>query len=240
MSAQNLIAKLQRRDFLTADEEQHLGELLEPPRTVPAGVELVRAGDRPTQSTLLLSGYMGRIVVGPGGERQFTQLNLSGDFLDLHSFLMKQMDHGVVALTDCVVATTPHAKLRRLTETQPHLTRMLWLETVIDAAIHRQWLYGMGRQDAVSRAAHLICELALRSQAAELGGPEGFDMPLTQTVLADVLGVTAVHANRSLMSLRRGGLIEQNGPRLVVLDWHGLAAQGQFDPAYLRLEREPI
>lgn len=240
MPAHTLIAKLRRRDTISAGEAAELVRILDPPRSVKSGTQLVRAGERPHQSTLLLSGYMGRLVTGAAGERMFTQLHLSGDFLDLHSFLMKQMDHGVVALTDCVVSSASHADLRRLTEKEPHLARLLWLETIIDAAIHRQWLFSLGRQEAVARAAHLVCELAVRSEAAGIGSAAAFEMPLTQAVLADVMGVTAVHANRSLMALRKAGLIDKAGADLTILDWPGLAALAEFDPSYLRLHREPV
>lgn len=240
MSVDHLIAKLKRRDEVSAAEARYLEGVLEPPRRVPRGGEIVRAGERPGQSTLLVEGFCSRFVGGPTGARQITQVNLAGDFLDLHSFLMKQMDHGVVALTDCVVMSASHARLRRMTEEQPHLTRLLWLETVIDAAIHRQWLYGLGRLEAQARTAHLICELALRSRAAGLGGPEAFIMPFTQPELADILGITAVHANRSMMTLRRAGLIERTGVQITVLDWDGLVELGEFDPAYLRLYKETV
>jgi CRP-like cAMP-binding protein len=240
MSFDQLVAKLNRRDELSATEEAYLKGLMDPPRRVPRGAEIVRAGERPGHSTLLLEGFCSRFVSGSSGARQITQVNLAGDFLDLHSFLMKQMDHGVVALSDCVVMSAPHVKLRQMTEEQPHLTRMLWLETIIDAAIHRQWLYGLGRLEAQARTAHLICELALRSRAAGAGGPEGFAMPFTQVELADILGITAVHANRSMMTLRRAGLIERTGTQLAILDWDGLVELGEFDDAYLRLHREPV
>lgn len=240
MSVDHLIAKLARRDELSSAEVGYLSGLLDPPRRIARGAELIRAGERPGHSTLLVEGFCSRFVSGPAGARQITQVNLAGDFLDLHSFLMKQMDHGVTALTDCVVMSAPHAKLRKMTEEQPHLTRLLWLETIIDAAIHRQWLYGLGRLEAQARAAHLICELALRSRAAGRGGPEGFTMPFTQLELADILGITSVHANRSMMTLRRAGLIERSGQEMIVLDWDGLVELGEFDQAYLRLHREPV
>ncbi|WP_369061896.1 Crp/Fnr family transcriptional regulator [Caulobacter sp. 73W] len=240
MSVDHLIAKLRRRDDIAPSEAQYLQGLLDPPRRVSRGAEIVRAGERPGHSTLLVDGFCSRIVTGPTGARQITQVNIGGDFLDLHSFLMKQMDHGCVALTDCTIMAAPHAKLRRMTDEQPHLTRLLWLETVIDAAIHRQWLYGLGRLEAQARTAHLMCELALRSRAAGLGGPEGFPMPFTQPELADILGITPVHANRSMMTLRRAGLIERTGMQVIIIDWDGLAELGEFDPAYLRLYREPV
>ncbi|HWW27568.1 MAG TPA: Crp/Fnr family transcriptional regulator [Caulobacter sp.] len=235
-----LVLKMSRRDDVSAEERRALEDLLEPERHVAAGASIIKPGDRPTSSTLLLSGYAARYSFLEDGGRQLTELNLAGDFIDLHSFLMKQMDHGVLALSDCVIAGAPHVALRRITEEHPHLTRLLWLETVIDAAIHRQWLVAMGRQNAISRLAHLICEIYLRLEAAGLAEAHEFSIPLTQTDLSDMLGVTAVHVNRVLKDLRGLSLIEWKGARVEILDWGRLCHLAQFDGAYLRLQREPV
>lgn len=205
-----------------------------------AGSLIIRPGDRPVHSTFLVSGLCARYSLTVAGERQFTEISVPGDFIDLHSLLMKQMDHGIMALSDCVVAPAQHGDLRRLTELHPHLTRLLWLETVIDGAIHRQWLVAMGRQNAASRLAHLICELYLRLEAGGQAEDHHFTVPLTQTVLGDILGLTPVHVNRVMMELRHQGLIEWKGAQVVILDWDRLATFAEFDPIYLRLRRDPV
>lgn len=235
-----LVQKLSRRDDLSTDERQALGALLGPERHVPAGNLIVEPGDRPNYSTFLVSGFCARYSLTLGGDRQFTELNVPGDFIDLHSLLMKQMDHGVMALSDCVVAPAQHGDLRRLTEHCPHLTRMLWLETVVDGAIHRQWLVTMGRQNAASRLAHLICELYMRLEAAGHAQDHRFTVPLTQADLGDVLGLTPVHVNRVMMDLRHQGLIEWKGSQVAILDWDKLVVFAEFDPTYLRLRRDPV
>ena len=235
-----LIQKLSRRDDLSADERAALGGLLGVERRVAAGSLIIRPGDRPEHSTLLVSGFCARYSITVGGDRQFTEVNVPGDFIDLHSLLMKQMDHGIIALSDCTVAPARHGDLRRLTEQHPHLTRMLWLETVIDGAIHRQWLVTMGRQNAASRLAHLICELYLRLEAAGQAQDHRFTAQLTQTDLGDILGLTPVHVNRVMMELRHQGLIEWKGAQVAILDWDRLVTFAEFDPIYLRLRRDPI
>jgi CRP-like cAMP-binding protein len=235
-----LISKLSRRDDLSDLERRVLITLPSQERTAPVGHDLIRAGDRPDVSTLVIDGICARYSTLASGGRQFTEINLAGDFIDLHSFLMKQMDHGVVALTACRVVTVPHVQLRRLSEEQPHLTRLLWLETVVDAAIHRQWLLAMGRQSALGRMAHLVCELYLRSEAAGLAARHTMDLPLTQQELADVLGISAVHVNRTLMDLRARGLVTWLNGRLEIHDWSGLADLAEFEPTYLRLVKEPV
>ncbi|PXA89410.1 Crp/Fnr family transcriptional regulator [Caulobacter sp. D4A] len=235
-----LIEKMARRDVISPIEREALAGLLGPTRRVAAGKALVEPGDRPDFSTFVVSGFCARFTLTPTGGRQLTEINIGGDFVDLHSLLMRQMDHGVVALADCVVAPAAHEDLRRLSEQQPHLMRLLWLETVVDAAIHRQWLVALGQQNAASRLAHLICELYLRLEAAGIARNFGFVLPMTQVDLGDVLGLTQVHVNRVLMDLRRQGLVDWKAGHMTINDWESLARLGQFDPAYLRLQNDPV
>ena len=160
-----LVDKLALRDRLSPEEIAALDKVLGPPREVRSGADFVQRHGHPTHSTLLISGFAARHVSLADGGRQITEINVDGDFVDLHSLLMKQMDHGVQALTDCVIAQAPHAELIALTENHPHLARLLWLDTLIDAAIHRQWLAVIGRRSGLGGLAHLLCELicALRS-----------------------------------------------------------------------------
>ncbi|RZJ81070.1 MAG: Crp/Fnr family transcriptional regulator, partial [Brevundimonas sp.] len=169
-----------------------------------------------------------------------TELNLTGDFIDLHSLLMKHMDHGIVALTDCVIAHASHADLKRLTGDFPHLARLLWLDTVIDAAIHRQWLVAMGRRSALGHLSHLLCELYLRLEV--VGQTDGyvFELPLSQAVLGDALGLSTVHVNRLIGELRGERVITWSGPRVEILRWDRLVEIAEFDPTYLRLQSEPV
>lgn len=236
----SLIEKLQRRDALGPEEREALRDVLGAPRAVAAGTDIVREGDRPDHSTLLTSGFTARYSTLADGGRQITQLNVSGDFIDLHSFVMKQMDHGVVALSDCVIAPAPHTALRRLSDHHSHLTRVLWLDTVIDAAIHRQWIASMGRRTALAHLAHLICELYKRLEVVKLAGDCTFDLPLSQAVIADVLGQSTVHVNRVIAELRAMELLSWTHGHVEILDWERLAALAEFDNTYLRLQSEPV
>lgn len=153
---------------------------------------------------------------------------------------MKQMDHGVVALTDCVTANAPHIRLiGAITERHPHLGRLLWLDTIIDAAIHRQWLVAMGRRSGLGHLAHLVCELYLRLQAVGQTGDLSFDLPLTQNVLGDALGLSAVHVSRLISELRAEGVVQWSGGRIDILDWRRLADR-RVRPRILRLQSEPV
>jgi CRP-like cAMP-binding protein len=238
--ADELIQKLARRDVLSAEERTWLASLVGPTKNYPAGTALVREHERLHESTLLVSGIAARYAVLRDGMRQITALHVAGDFIDLHSLLLKVMDHAIDALTDCTVVQVPHQKLVETTERFPHLSRVLWLDTVIDGATHRRWMTAMGRQDGAARLAHLLCELYLRLQQVGLASDEEFDLPLTQAVLGDVLGLSTVHVNRLIALLRRSGLISWSGRRVAILDWEGLADLAEFDPTYLRLQQEPV
>jgi CRP-like cAMP-binding protein len=235
-----LVEKLSLRDRISPDEIEALQKALEPPKTIAAGSDIVREHTRPLHSTLLISGFSARYSTLEDGARQITEINVPGDFIDLHSLLMKQMDHGVVALTECVVAEAPHSGLIDITERHPHLGRLLWLDTIIDAAIHRQWLVAMGRRSGLGHLAHLVCELYLRLQAVGQTGDLTFELPLTQAVLGDALGLSTVHVSRLISELRGEGLINWSGGRIDILDWRRLAEIAEFDPTYLRLQSDPV
>jgi CRP-like cAMP-binding protein len=234
-----LILKLERRDRLSPEERRLVEDIPARVLTFAAGDEMVREGDRPAVSTLILDGWAGRAKYLPGGRRSIIALHHSGDFVDLHSFLLKPIDHSVVALTACRVAQTPHERLHEVTERFPHLTRLLWLDTLVDAAVHREWIATVARRNAASRLAHLFCELFLRLQAVERTDGLRFELPLSQEILSDILGLSLVHVNRSLQDIRARGLLTWKSPRVRILDWDGLAELAAYDPAYLNLSAEP-
>jgi CRP-like cAMP-binding protein len=239
-SAAALIAKLERRDRLSLTEKAAMGDVLDAPRRYVSDSILCQPGDRPSRCSLLISGLTARYSLLSDGSRSFTQINLSGDFIDLHSLLMKQMDHGIIALTDVVAASARHEEIIRLADAYPHLGRLLWLETVVDGAIHREWLHRMATQHALGRMAHLFCELDARFKLVGLSTDDSYDLPITQHDLAAFLGLSAVHVNRTLMELRRLGLILWQGGRLVIVDHARLCDFAEFDPTYLRLDRAPV
>ena len=191
-------------------------------------------------STILLRGWTARAKDTESGQRQITEINLPGDFIDLHSFTLKSLDHDVVALTPCEVVAVPHQKLEQITVKLPHLTRVYWFSTNLDAAIHREWMLSAGRRSAIGRVAHLLCELLVRLQITGSTHEDGYDFPLTQMQLADCLGLTAVHVNRTLQDLRKRGLIELKDKRLRILDLAELQRVAEFDPGYLYLEEAPL
>jgi CRP-like cAMP-binding protein len=234
-----LLLKLEHHDVLSPEEKRVLEGMVSRVRDFRADEDIVRQGSRLTDSNLLLDGFAARYKILMNGRRQITALHVIGDFVDLHSHLLKKLDHGVIALTPCQVAVVPHDNIRRITESHPHLARLLWLSTLIDSATHREWLVAMGRRSALGHFAHLICELFLRLQAVQRTDGLSFQLPVTQAELGDTLGISTVHVNRVVQELRNERLITWQGEAVTILDWERLMQAADFDPTYLYLEREP-
>lgn len=236
-----LYRELELRDRLSEDERLALANSVSEIKMVPAGVDIVRQGDRTNVSTLLLSGMVTRYAQLNDGQRQITALHVPGDFVDLHSFPLKLMDHSVATLVPSRFAYFPHAALERITEQYPHLTRLLWMLTLIDGARHRQWLAAMGALPALERTAHIICELAMRLSYDGIHPPKSFLLPLTQTELSEMLGLSLVHTNRTIQTLRARELLQwdHDTDKLTILDWTRLVALGKFEPGFLHFEKIP-
>jgi CRP-like cAMP-binding protein len=233
-----LILQLEQRDSLSDVERQALASVILRTRTCRTGEVMVREDDEISESTLLLEGFAARTKTLRDGKRQITSVHVSGDFVDLHAFLLKKIDHSIEALTPCTIAAVPHKELERITEQFPHLTRLLWLSTVIDAAIHRTWIVAMGRRSSVAQMAHFICEMYLRLVVPGPTPHWRFRLPLTQTELGDILGLSSVHVNRVIQDLRGRGLLTWQDQAVTINDWDRLAGLAEFDPTYLSLRKE--
>lgn len=234
-----LLLKLRARDQVSEAEEATLREALGQIKDFAADQVVIRAFQDLSVSVLLLDGFMCRFKDLRDGGRQISELHVPGDFVDLHGFTLKSLDHNIGTLTPCRIAEFPHERLKAITEEHPHLTRLLWLSTNIDAAIHREWELSLGRRSALSRLAHLFCELHLRLDVIGFTDGLTYHLPLTQADLAECLGLTSVHINRTLKELRETGVVEFRGGRVSINDWPRLREIAEFDPRYLNLERKP-
>jgi CRP-like cAMP-binding protein len=238
-AAETLLLKLRVRDVVSAEEEEVLRASIAEIRDHPAGRAIVRSGMTLSASTLLVDGLVCRYKDLADGQRQIMELHVAGDFVDLHGFLLKRLDHNVGTLTPVRIALVPHDAIRGITETHPHLGRMLWFSTLLDASIHREKILSIGRRSAVARIAHIFCELLVRLRLVGLADETGYSLPLTQADLADVTGLTSVHVNRMLKKLRDEKLLTFRGGRVEIGDWEALQRVAEFDPTYLHLERRP-
>jgi CRP-like cAMP-binding protein len=231
------LAKLRARDEVGTAEEAAIRAAIAEYREYPADHRFIRVRQELDHSTLLVEGWACRYKDVRNGQRQISELHVAGDFVDLHSFTLKHLDHDVMTLTPTRVAIVPHENLRTITEQFPHLTRLYWFNTNLDAAIHREWEVSLGRRTALARVATLLCELRARLEVVGLADEHGFDLPLTQGDLADCLGLTNIHVNRMLKELREQGVVEVQQGRVSIRDLAALRRIGEFDPTYLYLDR---
>jgi len=234
------LKKLRKRTEISPEEERVLRSLIVESRRIPADRILIRAGEELTNSVFLLDGWMARSKDMATGERQVTELHITGDFPDLHGFTLKRLDHDIVTLSECTIGLVPHERLLEVTRDYPHLTRVFWFSTNVDAAITRELALSLGQRSAIARMAHLFCELYVRLDVVGRTKGNRYEFPLTQRELSECLGLTVVHVNRTLQELRRKGLVEFENRHLTILDRLGLEGIAEFDPNYLYLERRPV
>lgn len=232
-----LIRGLERIAELSDAEREVLQALPLRVRSVAKGEEIVRENDRPDRCCLLLDGMLHRYKLLPEGTRSIVAFHIPGDIPDLQSLHLATMDHALGALVPSRVAFIPHAALLDVAREHPNIGAALWRSTLVDSAIHRQWVIGLGARPAYQRIAHLFCEMYVRMKAVGIAEPDGFMLPITQTDLGDATGLSTVHTNRSVQELRGAKLIRWERGFLRVLDWQGLRQAGGFDPTYLHLKR---
>jgi len=229
-----LTRNLARFTYLDDADRQAISDL--PVRIVEigAGSHLVREKDRITECCLLLSGYAFRYKLAVGS-RQIVSFHLSGDVLDLQHIVLAKADHGLQTLTEATVAWVPITALKALIKERPRIGEALWRDTLIDASIFREWVLNVGQRDAKSRIAHMLCEFAVRREAAGLGSPERFELPMSQEHIADATGLTPIHVNRMLMALTKDGVVERDKRKVKIIDWDRLRRIADFDIEYLHM-----
>jgi CRP-like cAMP-binding protein len=181
----------------------------------------------------MLDGWACRYKMLPDGGRQIVAFMLPGDFGDCHIAVLREMDHNIVTLTKSRVASLPQAQMEALIQIRPAITQAFWWSQLVDQSVLRSWIVSMGRRNSVERVAHLMCELYIRMHNIGLSTGDRCEMPLTQLVLSDALGLTPVHLNRVLRDLKRAGVMEIKGGSLVLLDPAKLARIAGFDDNYL-------
>lgn len=230
---------LRNRTAELSDEERRgLEGAISHTQTFAAGHIVVRQGLPVNISTLLVDGFMTRHVDALDGRRHLVAVHVPGDFVDLHAYALKKLDHDVGALTDVTVAIFEHSALERLQEADARLTRRLWFLTLIDASMHRQWIYRLASLNAIQRVAHFVCEMNARLLAIGASDGNTFALPMTQSDIGEVCGLTNVHVNRVLRELRELGLCHVRSSQVHITDVKGLAAKALFSPDYLYLNAQ--
>jgi len=172
----------------------------------------------------------------PDGGRQILSFHVPGDIPDLQSLHLRVMDHGLATAIQSTVGFIPHDALRTLCHAHPPLADKFWRDTLIDAAIFREWIVNVGSREAPSRIAHILCEVFLKLQAVGLTNGNSFEFPITQGEIGDATGLSTVHVNRSIQKLRADKLISIEKGRCTIWDWERLKRAATFDPTYLHLK----
>jgi CRP-like cAMP-binding protein len=233
-----LIRRLENIVSLSDDEKAAFESLPMQVMDIRTDQDVVREGDRPTRSCLLVEGFACMYKMSEKGKRQIMAFYVAGDIPDLQSLHLTVMDASLSTITPCKMGFIQHEALRAMCDQYPRIARALWRETLIDAAIFREWVMNVGRREAYARMAHVLCELVTRSRAVGLAQDDTYEIPMTQNEFADALGISTVHVNRTLQEMRADGLILLKGSKLTIPDWDKLTEAGEFDPTYLHLEQK--
>jgi CRP-like cAMP-binding protein len=230
-----MVRKLSARSPLSEADRQAILALPHVVRTLEASSYTVREGDPPIHCQLLLSGYAYRQKLTGDGARQILAVHIPGDMLDLQNLFLEVSDHNVQMLVRGDVVFIPRPDIQQLARDFPAVGHAMFIDTLIDASVFREWVVNVGRRDSRSRLAHLLCEFGIRLEAAGLTEGEGYELPMTQEQLADAVGLTSVHVNRTLKALAAEGLIERNKRNVSFPDLKRMRQVGDFSERYLHL-----
>jgi CRP-like cAMP-binding protein len=224
---------LRTHHTLTAEDEDAIKALPYKPRKLEAQSYTMREGDRPDKCAVLVTGYAFRHKLTGDGERQILSIHIPGEALDFQNLFLGESDHNVQMLTRGDVVEVPSPAIEQLVLDYPNLGRAILINTLVDASIFREWVLNIGRRDARSRIAHLLCEFSYRLALQDLDTSGVYELPMTQEQLADATGLTAVHVNRVLKALEAEGLIQRTRRIISFPNWQQLRDVGDFNPRYL-------
>lgn len=228
-----LAARLNALIPLSTEEAAAVNVLRGRIRQLSPGEVVVSENERPEQSSVLVSGFLARHRSASDGRRQIVSLCVPGELCDIQCLQLNAMDHTISAVTSAIVMSFSHHHLRGLAARYPDMMARLWRETLLNAALHRRWVFMLGRCDAFERMAHFLCEMEFRLAAVGLSDGRRFELPLTQAQLADALGITPVHVNRVLQEMRSRRLITYRMNVVEILHKKALTDACDFTPAYL-------
>ncbi len=227
------VHKLLRQTRLSSIDQQQLAALPVQIRELPAQAIILREGDHASVCPILLSGIAYRYKIAADGGRQIVSLRIPGDPLDFQSLYLRTIDHHMQSLTPVTLALVPLPALEKLAETKPSIARAILIDILIEASIGREWQLNIGRRQALPRLAHFLCEYVHRNRLIFPQIDQEVDIPITQEQLADILGLTPVHVNRTLKTLEQAGAVVRSKRRLTTRDLSALERLADYSPLYL-------
>ncbi|HEX8300783.1 Crp/Fnr family transcriptional regulator [Sphingomonas sp.] len=231
-----LVRNLQLRSELSGEDCAAILALPTFVRTLEAGTYLVREAEPVVNCAVLMSGFAYRHKLTGDGTRQIVSLHIPGDALDFQNLFLDVSDHNVQMLTRGDVAYIPRTDVQQLTRSNTSIAHAILVKILVEASVFREWVLNVGRRDARTRVAHLLCELGVRLDAEGLAEEYGYELPMTQEQLGDAVGLTPVHVNRTLKTLEREGLISRTKRSVGFPNWSALRSAGDFNQRYLHLE----
>lgn len=231
-----LIRRLRTTSAVDDEDVKTICSLAIDLRVLAPGEHVVRDGQRPTACCLLADGFCIRSKTTWEGRRQILSIHIPGEIPDLQSLYLQVMDHDLVTLTECRLGFIPHAALKDMVRRRPNVVEVLWRDTLIDAAMFRDWIVNVGQRPAASRLAHIVVELRARLKVIGRGEGKRIDIPLTQEQIGEAMGITPIHANRIIKQLREEGVVEFHRGHVTILDASKLAELAHFDDRYLHLK----
>lgn len=232
---QLLLDVLELRSTLSGDDRQAVLALPHSMKSLAPGTYVVREGEPPTGCGVLVAGFAYRQKLTGDGGRQILSIHIPGDALDFQNIFLNTADHSVQMLTGGHVALIPRADIQKIARSSASIGHAILLNILVDASIFREWILNVGRRDAKSRLAHVLCELAVRLDAHGLADDMGYHLPMTQAELADALGLTPVHLNRVIRGLEADGLIVRSKRDVTFPDWERMRDLADFNDRYLHL-----
>jgi CRP-like cAMP-binding protein len=228
-----LIERLRISSAIADEDIEEIEALPIVVRHVPAETAVVRDGERAIDCCLIADGFCARSKTIANGKRQILSIHIPGEIPDLMSLFLHVMDHDLATLTPSTLGFISHETLRKLHRRRPVVAEMFWRDTLIDAAMFREWIVNVGQRPAPARLAHVMIELRERLRIIGRLDGNNFEMPLTQEQIGEALGITAVHANRVIKQLRQDGIVEFQRGRVTVLDERKFLELADFDGRYL-------
>ncbi len=237
---QILIRKLREHSRLTADDVAAINALSHSVRELKPDEDLIRQGDDPSVSAVVVSGMVARYHLLENGARQYLSFHMAGDMPDSQALFIDKMDHAVCAIGSAMIASVAHRDLMALFKRRPTVAFAIWRETLIDASIFREAITNNSARPLSARMAHLFCELFYRAIASGLTDGNTLVVPISLVQLGEALGMSIASVNRTLHDLRVSRTMSFRRGQLHVGDWNRMKKIAQFKPDYLHQKTPPL
>lgn len=226
------LSQLQLHGGLQPEEETAVRSLKLEERRVGARVEIFNNQRNCDSVCILLKGMAAESKTLSTGKRQILFFHVPGDVLTIRGAMSGRVDSDVSTLDPCTLGVTERSRFLELLFNNPGVARALWRKAAAESAVLRNRIVSLGRRSSEARLGHLLLEMRAQ-MLARMNCPDGvIEFPMTQQELADALGLSMVHVNRTLQKLRAAGLILVR-PRIRILKLRELQELADFDGGYL-------